>query len=89
MMLTCGDVVVELRGFEPLTPCMPLTSQPLTTHHLPPRYLISTLLNSVIAGPAPASNETHPWWTALLSWISRVLRKVMRERWTRQCWSGG
>ena len=22
--LTCADVVVELRGFEPLTPCMPL-----------------------------------------------------------------
>ena len=22
--LTCGSVVVELRGFEPLTPCMPL-----------------------------------------------------------------
>jgi hypothetical protein len=21
--LTCGSVVVELRGFEPLTPCMP------------------------------------------------------------------
>ena len=23
MTLTCGVVVVELRGFEPLTPCMP------------------------------------------------------------------
>jgi site-specific DNA recombinase len=25
--------VVELRGFEPLTPCMPLTSQPFTSQH--------------------------------------------------------
>jgi hypothetical protein len=40
---------VELRGFEPLTPCMPSTSQPLTTHHLPPRYLISTLLSRRMA----------------------------------------
>jgi hypothetical protein len=24
--LTCCDVVVELRGFEPLTPCMPWTA---------------------------------------------------------------
>jgi hypothetical protein len=23
--MTCGVVVVELRGFEPLTPCMPYT----------------------------------------------------------------
>ena len=23
MRLTCASVVVELRGFEPLTPCMP------------------------------------------------------------------
>ena len=27
--------LVELRGFEPLTPCMPLTSRPLTHHHTP------------------------------------------------------
>ena len=28
--MTCGVVVVELRGFEPLTPCMPCHP-----HHLP------------------------------------------------------
>jgi hypothetical protein len=27
--LTCGVVVVELRGFEPLTPCMPCSFGPL------------------------------------------------------------
>jgi hypothetical protein len=27
---TCGDVVVELRGFEPLTPCMPCHPHPFT-----------------------------------------------------------
>jgi hypothetical protein len=40
-MLTCGVVVVELRGFEPLTPCMPSrdpgkssTMKPhITRHH--------------------------------------------------------
>jgi hypothetical protein len=47
--VTCCYVVVELRGFEPLTPCMPLTSQPLATHHLPPRYLLSTLLSMRMA----------------------------------------
>jgi hypothetical protein len=26
--LTCGVVVVELRGFEPLTPCMPCSFGP-------------------------------------------------------------
>ena len=30
-MLTCGVVVVELRGFEPLTPCMPLMLGEFTT----------------------------------------------------------
>jgi hypothetical protein len=29
--VTCGVVVVELRGFEPLTPCMPYTDQ--RPHH--------------------------------------------------------
>jgi hypothetical protein len=28
--LTCWDVVVELRGFEPLTPCMPCHPHPFT-----------------------------------------------------------
>jgi hypothetical protein len=41
--------LVELRGFEPLTPCMPLTSQAFAAHHLPPRYLISTLLTRRMA----------------------------------------
>jgi hypothetical protein len=28
--MTCGVVVVELRGFEPLTPCMPCHPHPFT-----------------------------------------------------------
>jgi hypothetical protein len=41
--------LVELRGLEPLTSCMPLTSQPLAAHHLPMRYLISALLSRRMA----------------------------------------
>ena len=36
----CGGA----EGFEPLTPCMPLTSQPLTPHRLP-AVLLSALVN--------------------------------------------
>jgi hypothetical protein len=41
--------LVELRGFEPLTPCMPLTSQPLAPQHASTRCLISMLLSTQIA----------------------------------------
>ena len=37
--------LVELRGFEPLTPCMPLTSPPLAIPHLSTRSPISALLS--------------------------------------------
>ena len=40
---------MELRGFEPLTPCMPLTSQPLAPQHASTRCLISVLLSTQIA----------------------------------------
>jgi hypothetical protein len=45
--LTCGVVVVELRGFEPLTPCMPCHPHPFTTpsHALP--STTSALLDEV------------------------------------------
>ena len=33
MTLTCGVVVVELRGFEPLTPCMPSRDPHHSIHH--------------------------------------------------------
>jgi hypothetical protein len=35
--MTCCDVVVELRGFEPLTPCMPSRDPRRDTHHEPSR----------------------------------------------------
>jgi integrase-like protein len=41
--------LVELRGFEPLTPCMPLTSQPLTTQRVPARCLSSALVSRRMA----------------------------------------
>jgi hypothetical protein len=47
--MTCGVVVVELRGFEPLTPCMPLTSQPLAPQRASTRCLISVLLSTQMA----------------------------------------
>ena len=31
--MTCADVVVELRGFEPLTPCMPSRDPHHDDHH--------------------------------------------------------
>jgi hypothetical protein len=37
--------LVELRGFEPLTPCMPLTSQPLAPQHTATRSHTSLLLS--------------------------------------------
>ena len=40
------EVVVELRGFEPLAPCMPLTSQPLTPHNSATRLHASVLLST-------------------------------------------
>jgi hypothetical protein len=41
--------LVGLRGFEPLTPCLPLTSQPLAPQHASTRCLISGLLRIQIA----------------------------------------
>jgi hypothetical protein len=35
--MTCGVVVVELRGFEPLTPCMPSRDPRHDAHHEPSR----------------------------------------------------
>jgi hypothetical protein len=35
--VTCGFVVVELRGFEPLTPCMPSRDPHHNAHHEPSR----------------------------------------------------
>jgi hypothetical protein len=40
---------VELRGFEPLTPCMPLTSRPLAPQHASTRCLVSVLPSTQFA----------------------------------------
>jgi hypothetical protein len=41
--------LVELRGFEPLTPCMPSTSRPLAPQHASTRPLTSVLLSAYMA----------------------------------------
>ena len=48
--------LVELRGFEPLTPCMPLTSQPLTTQRAPTRRLPSALISTEMASKRRGAN---------------------------------
>jgi hypothetical protein len=46
--LTCGSVVVELRGFEPLTPCMPL----MCGWFVPPRVTSRLLANPEVSRAA-------------------------------------
>jgi Phage integrase family len=41
--------LVELRGFEPLTPCMPLTSQPFTPQRVSTPRLLSALVSRQIS----------------------------------------
>jgi hypothetical protein len=45
--LTCDSVVVELRGFEPLTPCMPCHPHQLTRPSAAPLRTASALLRQV------------------------------------------
>jgi hypothetical protein len=43
--VTCGVVVVELRGFEPLTPCMPCHPHQFTKPSAASRRTTSALLS--------------------------------------------
>jgi hypothetical protein len=45
--LTCGFWVVELRGLEPLTPCMPCHPHPFTRPSATSYSITSALLNDV------------------------------------------
>jgi hypothetical protein len=54
--LTCDSVVVELRGFEPLTPCMPCHPHQFTR---PFAALLSTASALLMTAPDDA-----PWWDA-------------------------
>jgi hypothetical protein len=49
--LTCCYVVVELRGFEPLTPCMPSRDPRHDAHHKPSR-----------SRPLHQSSKAGAWW---------------------------
>jgi hypothetical protein len=53
--LTCCDVVVELRGFEPLTPCMPSRDPHHGGHHAPSR-----------SRPLHQRRMAGAWWFARL-----------------------
>ena len=48
--VTCGSVVVELRGFEPLTPCMPLMCGEFTTPRRTSRAHTTTLVRGAVEG---------------------------------------
>jgi hypothetical protein len=50
VMLTCGVVVVELRGFEPLTPCMPLMLGEFTTPRRTSRAHTTTQVRGAVEG---------------------------------------
>jgi hypothetical protein len=77
--MTCGVVVVELRGFEPLTPCMPLTSHSFTSQHAPMRSQASALLNTSIADGrrGAASGLARPccWQIAVAGLGSKRLQR--------------
>jgi hypothetical protein len=49
--MTCAVVMVELRGFEPLTPCMPSKDPHHGAHHEPLR-----------SRPLPQSSKADEWW---------------------------
>jgi hypothetical protein len=55
--MTCGVVVVELRGFEPLTPCMPCHPHPLTRPCAALPSTTSALLGAVVGQGAVVRRE--------------------------------
>jgi hypothetical protein len=55
--LTCGDVGVELRGFEPLTSCMPCHPHHFTRPSSALLYTASTLLREGAGQGAVAQRE--------------------------------
>ena len=58
--MTCGVVVVELRGFEPLTPCMPCHPHPFTQPTVASLGTTSALLSEVAGHSAVVRREaTH------------------------------
>ena len=77
--------LVELRGFEPLTPCMPLTSQPLAPQRASTRRLISVLLSTQIAmkryGAGCGDVRFGCWQIAGGSPCERTMR-ALRSRWS-------
>ena len=48
--MTCGVVVVELKGFEPLTPCMPLMRGWFTPPRRTSRSHTTTLVRDAVEG---------------------------------------
>jgi hypothetical protein len=70
--MTCGVVVVELRGFEPLTPCMPSRDPRHDVHHEPSR-----------SRPSQRSRRAGAWWFA---WVRRAeLLRICCAKWRERC----
>jgi hypothetical protein len=55
--LWCGVVVVELRGFEPLTPCMPSMLGAFTTPHRTSRAHTTVLVRGAVEGRVVGRGE--------------------------------
>jgi hypothetical protein len=71
-VLSCGDVVVELRGLEPLTPCMPC-SFGLLPHR---RSEAGAKLNGLL--PVTVSVRWIPLVTAACgTWVARPARTTI------------
>ena len=68
MTLTCGVVVVELRGFEPLTPCMPSRDPRHSAHHEPSR-----------SRALPQGSRAGAWWFVRLR-RAELLRACCAKR---------
>jgi len=66
--LTCGVVVVELRGFEPLTPCMPSRDPRHSAHHEPSR-----------SRALPQGSRAGAWWFVRLR-RAELLRACCAKR---------
>jgi hypothetical protein len=77
--LTCGVVVVELRGFEPLTPCMPCS---FSTVRSPSSGAVSQL-----RGPIRLTviDRWIPLVTAAYgTWVARRARTTIVRTWRRR-----
>jgi hypothetical protein len=91
--LTCGVVVVELRGFEPLTPCMPCHPQQFTQPSATMPSTTSALLDAVagqgamVGREATCGSAADNLLTAFIRWelnLPGIGSRVPSWIWTRE-----